>query len=1028
MPMPMPKIRPQERPVDSPHMQVPAAELLAAVAAPLLHVDGAGQVRWLNAPAEAQGWKTGQDFLSLWAAPEAARALLQPAPATCELTAAAAASGRAPCFSGHSQVLPSSGWLITLHPADALHAARAEAAAQTERLDLAREFGRLGLWERNVRTLQGHWDRQVLGFWGLDPDDPTPNFQEAVQNILEADRMVMGPVFSESLKQPGRYSSRYRVRRRDGTVRRIHSQWLVKNGADGQPEQVLGLMMDDSEPYALAQSASEIESQLTLAVELGGISIWRHDLATNRMHYSNYGWRAMGRKPRPEGLSLEEVRQLVHPDDLPRVMASAEASLNSPVPVDLEARYLHADGRWRPQLLRRMVLRNDEGVPIAFLGVAMDLTERQEERRRAEEMERRFDTVTRAAGIGHWLIEHGQPRAMWSDQLRAMFGVPEGQPVPSLGELLQTYVHPEDAEVVKRTMLETLQNRTESVELAFRIRRADGRERELFSHSRVEAGPGGPLLFGLVIDLTERRRAEQALRNAEERVALAARGTGLGTWEVELTTGRVHWDAQMWRLRGREPQPVAMTEAERLACVHPQDRERAAHAGRRARDDGLTFEFEFRIIWPDGQVRWLASRSIEVQDPDGGGRRRIGVNWDITDSRTAETVRQEREIALRESASKSKFLARMSHELRTPLNAVLGFAQLLRADESGTDEPAASRRRRLDHIRSAGQHLLTLINDVLELSGLEGGEVRIALQPVALKPLVEQALPMVSPLAQDRQVHFELEVPDLYVCADATRLRQVLLNLLSNAVKYNRHGGWVRIEADASEGGEVLLRVSDTGRGMSPQQLQQLFEPFNRLGSESQGIEGTGIGLAIAKALVERMGGAVRVESREGEGSLFELRLLSAQAPLPEPLLAAVPAAPPSSIRSAPRQRTVLYIEDNPVNAVIIGELIARRTDLVLLVAADGATGVSQAMAQRPDLILLDMQLPDFDGYEVLRRLRLQPQTSSIPCIALSANAMPEDIERALRAGVSDYWTKPLDFKAFMESLDALFGKAPSEP
>jgi CheY-like chemotaxis protein/anti-sigma regulatory factor (Ser/Thr protein kinase) len=273
----------------------------------------------------------------------------------------------------------------------------------------------------------------------------------------------------------------------------------------------------------------------------------------------------------------------------------------------------------------------------------------------------------------------------------------------------------------------------------------------------------------------------------------------------------------------------------------------------------------------------------------------------------------------------------------------------------------------------------------------------------------------------------ELNVPDLYVSADATRLRQVLLNLLSNAIKYNHHGGLVRIEAEACEAGEVLLRVSDTGRGMSPQQLQQLFEPFNRLGSESQGIEGTGIGLAIAKALVERMGGAVRVESREGEGSLFELRLRSTQAPLPTPPAAPEPLAPASSPKAAPRQRTVLYIEDNPVNALIIGELIARRTDLVLLVATDGASGVSQATAQRPDLILLDMQLPDFDGYEVLRRLRLQSQTAAIPCIALSANAMPEDIERALRAGVSDYWTKPLDFKAFMESLDALFGKAPSE-
>jgi len=1023
--MPMPHDRPHQRTHELPQPHLHAAELLAAVASPLLQVDASGLVCWLNGPAQAQGWHAGQDFAALWSAPDAARALLQPGPAMGELSGGAAGpDGQVPCFSAHSQALPRGGWLLTLHPADALRAARAEAAAQTERLDLARDFGRLGLWERNVRTLKGHWDRQVLGFWGLNPDDPTPDFDEATQNVLESDHLVIRSIFSQSLKQAGRYSGRFRVRGRDGVVRRIHSQWLVKNGADGQPEQVLGLMMDDSEPYRLAQSTSEIESQLTLAVELGGISIWRHDLATNRMHYSNYGWRTLGRQPRPEGLSLEEVRQLVHPDDLPRVVASAEASLKSAFPVDLEARYLHADGRWRPQMLRRIVLRNDEGVPIAFLGVAMDLTERQEERRRAEEMTRRFDTVTRAAGIGHWLIEPGQTRAVWSDQLRTMFGLPETEPVPVLGEWLQRFVHPEDTELVKGTMLGALHNRTESVELTFRARRADGRERELFSHSRVEAGPAGPLVFGLVIDLTERRRVEQALRNAEQRVALAARGAGLGTWELELPTGRVHWDPQMWRLRGREPRPVAMDIDERLACVHPLDREGAAVANTRAHEEGTAVEHEFRVIWPDGQVRWLASRSVEIQDPEGGGRRRIGVNWDITDSRTAETVRREREIALRESASKSKFLARMSHELRTPLNAVLGFSQLLLADEAGLDPAAQSRRRRLDHIRSAGQHLLTLINDVLDLSGLEGGELRIARQPLALRGVVEQTLPMLGPLLQHQPVQIDTGALDLVVLADATRLRQVLLNLLSNAIKYNRPGGRVRIEALRRDG-QVCLRVSDTGRGLSAEQMRQLFEPFNRLGADREGIDGTGIGLAIVKALVERMHGTVHVDSTLGAGSVFEVQLQEAPA---EPSAAPVqPDAAPETdpLPAATARRTVLYVEDNPVNALIIGELMARRNDLVLHVATDGASGVRQARTLRPDLILLDMQLPDFDGYEVLRRLREQPATAGIPCIALSANAMPDDIARALQAGVSDYWTKPLDFKAFMASLDTLFGKAP---
>ena len=204
-----------------------------------------------------------------------------------------------------------------------------------------------------------------------------------------------------------------------------------------------------------------------------------------------------------------------------------------------------------------------------------------------------------------------------------------------------------------------------------------------------------------------------------ERAALVARGAGLGTWELDMASGEVYWDEQMWLLRGHKPQARAMDDAERMACVHPEDRTAIEALFRPAIAEGRPYEHQFRIVWPDGQVRWLASRSVELRDEQSGARRRIGVNWDVTDTRTAEAARREREIALRESTAKSKFLARMSHELRTPLNAMLGFSQLLLVEETGVDEPAAKRRRRLDHVRSAGEHLLSLINDVLDLASLE---------------------------------------------------------------------------------------------------------------------------------------------------------------------------------------------------------------------------------------------------------------------------------------------------------------------
>ncbi len=285
-----------------------------------------------------------------------------------------------------------------------------------------------------------------------------------------------------------------------------------------------------------------------------------------------------------------------------------------------------------------------------------------------------------------------------------------------------------------------------------------------------------------------------------------------------------------------------------------------------------------------------------------------------------------------------------------------------------------------------------------------------------------ETLPLVARQARQRKVRLRSGALAGLAWADATRLRQVLLNLLTNAVKYNREGGQVLVEAEPLDGA-VLLRVTDTGRGMSPAQLQLAFEPFNRLGVENEGIEGTGIGLAIVKALVGRMGGTVHARSTPDAGSVFEVRLPAAAAP------AAAAPAPAShgavvlpAVRPLGRPARLLYIEDNPVNLLIVQELLAPHPHLQLDSAIDGLSGVSQARSGRPDLVLVDMQLPDIDGHEVLRRLRADAATADIPCISLSANAMPDDIERALQAGFADYWTKPLDLRRFVAALEAIFG------
>ena len=291
------------------------------------------------------------------------------------------------------------------------------AARQDELLDTAQEFGRLGIWEREIPSGEGRWDQHVFGFWGIDPAGGTPNYSDAIQRIHPEDRARM--LYAESTRRAGRYAQRYRVIHPDGKTRWIHSQWEVRNGPRGMPDRALGVMMDDTEAYDAARALSDVNAQLKMAVDLGKIAIWRHDLRTGRMHYSDLAYELLGMAPRAEGLSIDEVRSFIHPDDIPMVLASAEQALASTEPTDMEARYRRADGSWRYVLTRRVVERDGAGGPLAFVGVALDVTERVEHLRHAEELARRLDAASRAAGVGIWTSTAEPGEADWNAQMFA---------------------------------------------------------------------------------------------------------------------------------------------------------------------------------------------------------------------------------------------------------------------------------------------------------------------------------------------------------------------------------------------------------------------------------------------------------------------------------------------------------------------------------------------------------------------------------------------------------------------------------
>jgi PAS domain S-box-containing protein len=404
---------------------------------------------------------------------------------------------------------------------------------------------------------------------------------------------------------------------------------------------------------------------------------------------------------------------------------------------------------------------------------------------------------------------------------------------------------------------------------------------------------------------------------------------------------------------------------------------------------------------------------------------------DITERKLLDQVLQDNNVELQNAKSaaeksnlaKSDFLSSMSHELRTPLNAILGFAQLI---ETGSPPPTPAQKRSIDQILTGGWYLLEMISEILDLALIESGKVSLSLEPVSLVETLLACRDLIEPLVQKRNIGLtfpQLEVP-YFVHADQTRIKQVLINLLSNAIKYNTPGGTVAVDCALKAPNMIRISVRDTGAGLTPDQLGQLFQPFNRLGKENSAEEGTGIGLVVTKRLVEQMGGVIGAESTVGVGSVFWVDLTLTTAPRHE-LLEDEPSTHIQSHTDAGTSlRTLLYVEDNPASVELVEQLVSRRPYLRLISAVDGNLGIEYAHSFHPDVILMDINLPGVGGLEAMRILRASPSTADIPIIAISANAVPRDIEKALAAGFFRYLTKPIKVNEFMAALDLALAPA----
>lgn len=700
-----------------------------------------------------------------------------------------------------------------------------------------------------------------------------------------------------------------------------------------------------------------------------------------------------------------------------------------------------------------------------MLGVVRDITKRKTAQLNLQESEKRLTQAQAIASLGSWAWDIASGRLFWSDEIYRIFGHTPDAFKPTYDSFIAS-IHPDDLEQVLESEKNALSHGTKH-SIDHRIIRPNGSIRWVHEEAEAILNESGQAmtLQGTVQDITDRKYAEQLEKGRSRILEEVVNDKPLN--EI-LTTMILHAeeiqpdmigsvlmldDSGQHLLHASAPNlPDFYTQAIDGATIGPDVGSCGAAAFSKkpviienieAHPNwqnciDLTQKANLKACWShpilssSGNI--LGTFAMYYSEPRAPTEYELNLAAElakfaaiaIEHTRAQENLIKAREEAIKANLAKSEFLSSMSHELRTPLNAIIGFSQLLKMPDNNFDE---HQTKGVEEIHHAGKHLLELINDILDLARIEAGKINLSIENLLIGEVLAECLNLISPLAtrhkldilltfNNRELGFmEISDLDLQVRADKTRLKQVLINLMSNAAKYNKDNGKISITGELIEDKNLRIAITDTGKGISEEQQKKLFKPFSRLGAEFSNIEGTGIGLVITKNIIESMGGQIGFNSTPGEGSTFWIDI-----PLATHSVAETNNRFDNNMNTTTNdsdtQYTVLYIEDNPSNVRLVAQLLKHRPNIKLLEAVEPISGIELALNEKPDLILLDINLPTMNGFDVLKELKKHDPTASTPVLAVSANAMAEDIENGEIAGFDEYITKPIDTVAFLKTMD----------